>query len=89
MPVAVSTSVVDGVGGEQCDAAVAVVLVVPGHVVAHPGPGGIEIVEDTGIVRPVLHRAELRFGERVVIADPRPVVGLTDLETGQQVFEDR
>ena len=44
---------------EKCDAAVAVLLVVPGHIGIDLGPCGVDIGERAGIVRSVFHCAEL------------------------------
>lgn len=71
---------VDFGGSEQGDAAVAVVLVLPGHIGTHPGASSLEIVEGAGVARPVFHCAELGFGKRVVIADSRS--GIADRRGG-------
>src|SRR6185312_5304295 len=78
---------VDLCRGEQSDAAVAVLLVVPGHVGGDPGAGGVDVFEGAGVVGPVFHGAELRLGERVVVADSWPVVGLAHTQIEQVVFE--
>src|SRR6476469_1243854 len=73
--------------GEQSDAAVAVLLVVPGHVAGDQGAGGGDVFEGARVVGPVFHGAKLRLGERVVVADSWPVVGLAHTQIEQVVFE--
>ena len=65
-----------------------VVLVVPGHVPAHERSGLLDRLEGAGVVRPILHRAELRFGVWVVGGHPGPVVGLGDTEITEVVLQD-
>jgi hypothetical protein len=61
-------AVVDVGGGVQAEAAVAVVVVVPGEEFLAVGAGGLERGEPGGERRPVLEGLELRFGVRVVVA---------------------
>ena len=58
---------------DELDAAVAVLVVVPGDERGHPLTGLIFGGEGfAGVVRPVFHCPEQRFGVGVVIADARP-----------------
>nr|WP_246078240.1 hypothetical protein [Rhodoglobus vestalii] len=85
-------AVVDLVGREQGDAGVLVVGVVPGHVPSHKDAGLLDVGEGAGegagVVRSIFHRAELRPRERIIVGDPRPVVGLSDLQIGEQILQD-
>ena len=80
-------AVVDLVRAEQRDPGVLVVLVVPGDVPLDVGARLFDGREGAGVVRPVLHCPELRFGERVVVAHPGPVVCLRDAELTEEVLE--
>ena len=58
---------------DELDATVAVLVVVPGDERCHPLTGLIFGGEGfAGVVRPVFHRAEQRFGVGVVVGDPWP-----------------
>ena len=63
------------------------VLVVSRHVPVHVGSGLLDGPEGTEVVRPVFHGAELGLGERVVVGDSRPVMGLADIEASEGVLE--
>ena len=58
--------------------------VVPGEEDVAVGAGVLDRAEARREVRPVLQRLELRLGERVVVGDVRPAVGLGDAQVGQQ-----
>ena len=64
-------SVVDVGGGVQAEAAVAVVVVVPGEELLAVGSGGLDRGEAAGEAGPVLEGLELGFGVGVVVADVR------------------
>src|SRR5271170_13084 len=78
------SAVVNVGGGVQAEAAVAVLVVVPGEEVLAVRSCCLDRVEAAGEVRPVLEGLELAFRERVVVADVRAAVGLGDSEVGQQ-----
>jgi hypothetical protein len=73
-------AVVDDEGGEEGDAGVKVVVVVPVEEGAAMGPGGLEGGEAVGEVGPVLDGLEEGLGVGVVVADVRAAVGLGDAE---------
>jgi len=61
------------IGRHEPDAAVAVLVVVPVHERQYPGAGLLHAAEwASGVVRPILDRAEQRLRVGVVVADPRP-----------------
>ena len=67
---------VDHLGGHQGDPRVTVLGVVPGEERAAEGPGVLDGAEAVGKVGLVLEGLELGLGERVVVGDVRPAVGL-------------
>src|SRR3954470_797490 len=72
---------VSGVGRDEPDRAVAVFEVVPGHETGDPALRVLLAGEPRcWPVRPVLAGPEQGFGERVIVADPRPAVGGDDAE---------
>src|SRR3954470_2250484 len=72
---------VSGIGRDEPDRAMAVLVVVPGHETGDPALR-VLLAGETRCrpVRPVLAGAEQGFGERVVVTDPRPAVGGDDAE---------
>ncbi len=66
-----------------------VVLVVPAHVPGHERARVFDGVERAGVVRPILHCAELGLGVRVVVGYPWPVVSLGDAQVGEVVLQRR
>ncbi len=77
-------AVMDGVGGHEADAGVAVLVVVPGEELAAERSGVLDRVEAGGEAGPVLQRLELRLGVGVVGRGVRAVVGLEHAEVGEQ-----
>ena len=65
----VGTAVMDVIGGEHGDSAMAVLGVVPREERPAEGDGGVDIVESPGEAGVVLQGLELGLGEGVVIAD--------------------
>ena len=60
-------------GRHEFDAAVAVLVVVPVNELGDPLTGLVSGGKWlAGVFRPILHRPEERFRERVVVADARP-----------------
>jgi hypothetical protein len=60
-------------GRHEFDAAVAVLVVVPVNELGDPLTGLVSGGKWlAGVFRPILHRPEQRFRERVVVADARP-----------------
>src|SRR5678815_4947945 len=69
------------VGGmHEREADVVVLVVVPGDEGTYDLPRVLEGAELIGHVGPVLHRAEVRLGVRVVVRRVRPAVALGDAE---------
>src|SRR5450755_2263773 len=79
-----SAAVVDVGGGVQAEAAVAVLVVVPGEEVPAVCPGGLDGAEPGGEPGPVFQGLELRLRIGVVVAHVRAGVGLGDAEVGEQ-----
>ena len=77
-------AVVDGRGGHQADAGVAVIVVVPVEELAAERSGVLDRVEPGGEPGPVLQRLELRFGVRVVGRGVGRVCVLVHAEVGEQ-----
>ena len=75
----------DIVGGEHRDPGMAVLGVVPGEERPAEGDGSGDIVEATGEAGVVFSGLELRFGERVVIADPGAAQRAGDPEIGEEL----
>ena len=75
------------VGSESVEAFVAVLLVVPGRELAHPGSGVLGVAEAPGEVRLVLQCLETTLAERVVVAHPWPAARSLDAERGQHRVE--
>ena len=63
----VGTTVMDVIGGEHGDSAMAVLGVVPREERPAQGDGGVDIVESSGEAGVVLQGLELGLGEGVVI----------------------
>ena len=61
-------------------AAVMMRVVVPREEIVADGAGVFERAESIRKLRAVFERAELRFGERIVVAHPRPRVARVDAE---------
>src|SRR3954454_11620145 len=70
---------VSGVGRDEPDRAMAVFLIIPSHETGDPVLR-IRLACEPRCrpIRPVLAGAEQGFGERVIVADPRPAVGGND-----------
>lgn len=66
----------DGRRGEQADAGVVMVRVIPGEEALAEAPAVLDATKAVGEVGAVLERLELRLGKRVIIARIRPAVGL-------------
>jgi hypothetical protein len=64
-------AVVDVGGGVQAQAAVPMLVVIPGEKDLAVSPGGLDGGEATGEVGPVFQCLELGFAKRVVVADVR------------------
>ena len=73
---------VDIVWGQQANAAMPMVLVVPGKEGAAESAGIFDAAKVRWEFWPVLHGLELRLGKWVVIRDVRPRVCLVDAEVG-------
>ena len=77
----------DGIGlavmhlvrGHQADAAVMVILVVPGEEAAAEGPDILDTAEAPGELRLVFQGFEVRLREGVVVGGMRPASSLSDL----------
>ena len=70
--------------GEQADARMAVLLVVPLEELLAQGAAVLEAAEAIWEFRAVLHGAELTFRIWVVVGNIRPAVGLGDAKVGHQ-----
>jgi hypothetical protein len=81
----IGEAVVDVVRGQEADAAVTVLVVVPVEERAAVGAAVLGGSEALGKVGPVLERLELGLGEWVVVRDVRPRVALRDAEVGVQM----
>ena len=81
----VGEAVVDVVRGQEADAAVSMLAVVPVEKGAAMGAAVLRGAEALGKVGPVLERLELRLGERIVVRDARPRVALRDAEVGVEM----
>ena len=77
-------AVVDVGGGEQAEAPVVMLGVVPGEEALAERPRAPDRAEALGELGPILQGLELRFGERVVVGDVRPAVRLGDAQVGEQ-----
>ena len=71
-------------GSHVANAAVAVLVVVPGKEGLGPSPGIRQAAEALWIIRPVFHRLELGFGEWIIVRDVRARVTLDHTEIGHQ-----
>src|SRR3546814_1319965 len=65
-------SAVNLLGSESVEAFVAVLLVVPGRELSHPGAGVLRVAESSREIRLVLQRLESAFAESVVVAHTWP-----------------
>jgi len=75
---------VDHLRGEQTDADMVVLLVVPRKEALRKGARVFNTAKTSGKVGPVLERFELGFGVGVVVTGMRPAVGFGDPQIGQQ-----
>ena len=81
----VGTAVMDVIGGEHGDSAMAVLGVVPREERPAEGDGGVDIVESPGEAGVVLQGLELGLGEGVVIADLGAAERASHPEVGEQL----
>ena len=81
----VGTAVMDVIGGEHGDSAMAVLGVVPREERLAEGDGGVDIVESPREAGMVLQGLELGLGEGVVIADLGAAQRACDAEVGEQL----
>ena len=79
---ALGQAVVDVVRGQQADAAVAVLAVVPVEEVAAMGAGCAARSRSAREIWPVFERLELAFGVRIVVGYLRSRVALRDAQRG-------
>jgi len=77
-------AIVDIFRGDEGDAAVAMLGVVPGEEPSTVCSGVLDRAEAFGEVRAILQGLELGLGERVVVADVGVAVGLGHAEVGEQ-----
>ena len=75
----------DIIGGEHRDPGMAVLGVVPGEERPAEGDGGGNVFEAPREARVILQGLELRFGERVVIADLGAAQRAGDPEVGEEL----
>ena len=81
----ISQTMVDGVGGEQPEAAVTVFGVVPGEEVSKVGLCVLKAAEATRVRRRVFDGLEVALRIRVVVGHPRPAVTGQDIQVDQQL----
>ena len=81
----IGQAMVDGVGGEQPQAAVTVFGVVPGEEVSKVGLCVLGAAEATRVRRRVFDGLEVTLGIRVVVGHPRPTVTGQDIQVDQQL----
>ena len=74
-------------GGKSGQATVVVAEVVPLEVTVEPLPSMSDALEAAGIVWLILGRLELRFTERIVVADAGPAVASGNAVFAEQVQE--
>jgi len=60
-------------------------IVVPGKEATRPGAGIRQAAKASGIVRPILHRLELRFREGIVVWSVRPRMALSHIQVDEQL----
>ena len=77
-------AVVQRFRGQQGDAAVAVLAVIPGEKLLAEGARVLDGSEALGKSRPVLEGLELALGVGIVVGDVRSAVGLGHAQVGQQ-----
>ena len=80
-----SPPVMDVIGGEHRDSAMAVLGVVPREERPAEGGRGGDVCEASGKAGVVLQGLELRLGEGVVVADPGAAQRAGDAEVGEQL----
>ena len=71
-------------GGQQAEAGMTMLLVVPREELLTEGATVLNRAEALGKLGAVLHSAKLAFRIRVVIGDVRTAMGLGDTQVGQQ-----
>ena len=77
-------AVMKGGRGEEADAGMVVLFVVPVKEWLAEGPGVLERTKAIGETRPVLQSAKLAFGIGVVVGDVGAAVGLGDAEVAEE-----
>ena len=70
--------------GQQLQAGVMVLMVVPGKQLLAETPRILDGAEAVRIVRPVLHGFEMSFREKIVVGDMGAAVGFDDAEVSEQ-----
>ena len=81
----IGQAMVDGVGGEQPEAAVTVFGVVPGEEVSKVSLCVLKAAEATRVRRRVFDGLEVALRIRVVVGHPRPTVTGQDIQVDQQL----
>ena len=78
-----SLAIMDRCRRQQVQAGMVMLVVVPGKEVLAESAGILDGAEAVRVVRPVLHRFEVRFRERVVVANMRTAVSLDHTQIGK------
>lgn len=78
-----SLAIVDHSRGEELDAGMTVLLVVPSEKLLAEAAAVLDTAEAFGEVGPILQGAEVAFGIRIVVGDIGAAVGLGDAQIGQ------